>query len=156
MKLVLFVMQGLGVGPTFHCLIAEQHRGQWQRSLVAMLHEFGQIKNSLQMQMRQRGIFSKRLFFQNSLGFSLKNFLEPAMSCHLPVLIYLCGERQGKRPKVYAKEKGSKNFFTFHFIEQMCQIHTVSIDVQVKKFIDVLHMSIKGIKGIKGIHTIHT
>ena len=32
----------------------------------------------------------------------------------------------------------------FHLIEQMRQIHTVSIDVQVKKN-DVLHMSMKDI-----------
>ena len=44
----------------------------------------------------------------------LNNFLEPAMFCHLAVLIYLCGEltqRQGKRPNVYAKQKEFKNFF---------------------------------------------
>ena len=44
----------------------------------------------------------------------LKNSLEPAMFCHLAVLIYLCGEltqRQGKRPNVYAKQKEFKNFF---------------------------------------------
>ena len=40
-----------------------------------------------------------------------------AMFCHLAVLIKLCG-RQGKRSKVYAKQKGFKNFFilpTFAF-----------------------------------------
>ena len=35
----------------------------------------------------------------------LKKFLEPAMFCHLAV------ERQCKRPKVHAKQKGFKNFF---------------------------------------------
>jgi hypothetical protein len=35
----------------------------------------------------------------------VKNFLEPAMFCRLAVL------RQGKRPKVHAKQKGFKNFF---------------------------------------------
>ena len=42
----------------------------------------------------------------------LKIFLEPAMFCHLAVLIYLCGEvRQDKRPKVHAKQKRIQEFF---------------------------------------------
>ena len=44
------------------------------------------------------------------LGLKLKYFLEPAMFCHLAVLLYL--QRQGKRPKVHAKQKGFKNFFS--------------------------------------------
>ena len=41
------------------------------------------------------------------------------MFCHLAVLIQLCGERQGKRPKVHSKQKGFKNFFIFilHLLE---------------------------------------
>ena len=37
------------------------------------------------------------------------------MFCHLAVLIQLCGEhlqRRGKGPKVHAKQKGFKNFFS--------------------------------------------
>ena len=50
------------------------------------------------------------LKFVQPLLNEVKKNLEPAMFCHLGVLIYLCG---GKRPKVvYAKQKGSKNFFT--------------------------------------------
>ena len=52
------------------------------------------------------------MLFLWSVQYWLKNFLEPAMFCHLAVLIYLCGERQGKRPKVNANQKGSKNFFS--------------------------------------------
>jgi hypothetical protein len=42
----------------------------------------------------------------------IKNFLEPAMFCHLAVLIYLCGDRGKVKDRVYAKQKESKNFFT--------------------------------------------
>jgi hypothetical protein len=50
---------------------------------------------------------SEELHHKQFKGTIIKNFLEPAMFFHLAVLIYLCG----KRPKVHAKQKGSKNFF---------------------------------------------
>ena len=43
--------------------------------------------------------------------FYVKNFLEPAMFCHLAVLIQLW---QGKGPKVHAKQKGFQNFFSLN------------------------------------------
>jgi hypothetical protein len=42
------------------------------------------------------------VFLNNQLY--LKNFLEPAMFCHLAVLIYLCGEKQVKRYMQNKKE----------------------------------------------------
>ena len=35
----------------------------------------------------------------------VKNFLEPAMFCHLAVLIYLCGEDKVKDPRYMQKKK---------------------------------------------------
>ena len=43
------------------------------------------------------------------LSCRLKNFLEPAVFCHLDSFSFV--ERQGKIPKVHAKQKGFKNFF---------------------------------------------
>jgi hypothetical protein len=41
------------------------------------------------------------------------------MFCHVAVLILLCGEqRQGKRPKVHAKQKGFNNSFRKDIINE--------------------------------------
>ena len=46
-ELILFVVEGLGVGPALDGLLAEQRRVDRKRALLAVFHEFGQVEHRL-------------------------------------------------------------------------------------------------------------